>query len=68
MVRVMTSAGKLKIEIAVPNFFFLPMRRMEIESRPETGRTYFVFGGKIVAVGNRGETNGTDASAAIDGR
>jgi hypothetical protein len=48
-----TDIGKLKIEIAAPNFFALPMKRVEIEAKPETGRTYFIFDGKIVAVGRR---------------
>lgn len=49
----MTDIGKLKIEVSVPNFFFLPTKKMEVESRPETGRTYFILDNKIVAVGRR---------------
>lgn len=43
----------MKIEIAVPNFFFLPLKKMTIESVPATGRVYFIFGDRIVAVGKR---------------
>jgi hypothetical protein len=46
---------KLKIELAVPNFFALPMKKVEIENLPGTGRTYFVYDGKIVAVARRSE-------------
>lgn len=49
----MTDIGKLKIELFVPNFFFLPMKRVEVEAQPETGRTYFILDGRIVAVGRR---------------
>lgn len=57
MVLVMTAPAKLKIEAAVPNFFAIPMKKVEIETVPETGRTYFIFGGKIVAVAKRGESD-----------
>ena len=49
----MTDIGKIKIELSVPNFFFLPMKRVELEAKPETGRTYFIFENRIVAVGKR---------------
>lgn len=48
-------AGKLKIEAAVPNFFSIPLKKVEIESIPATGRTYFIHQGRIVAVATRGE-------------
>jgi hypothetical protein len=46
---------KLKIEIAVPNFFAIPTKKMEIESVPGTGRTYFLYRDEIVAVARRVE-------------
>jgi hypothetical protein len=57
----MTSLGKLKIEVAIPNFFFLPTRKMETESVPETGRVYFIADGRIVAVAKRGEQDATNS-------
>ncbi len=47
---------KLKIEIAVPNFFSIPMKKVAIESPGETGRTYFIYQNEIVAVARRVET------------
>lgn len=47
---------KLKIEIAVPNFFAIPTKKMEIESAPGTGRTYFIYQNEIVAVARPIET------------
>jgi hypothetical protein len=44
------SSPSLKMEFAVPNFFAIKMRDVEIESVPETGRTYFLHRGQIVAV------------------
>jgi len=41
---------KLKIELAAPNFFAIPLSKVEIENEPGTGRTYFLFKGAIVAV------------------
>ncbi len=46
---------KLKIELAVPNFFSIPMKKVEIEAAPGTGRTYFIYRGEIVAVARRSE-------------
>ena len=46
---------KLKIEVKAANFFALPLKRVEIESVPETGRTYFVFEGRIVAALTMGQ-------------
>lgn len=43
----------LKIELAVPNFFAIPLKKIEIEAVPETGRTYFIFQDRIVAVASR---------------
>lgn len=49
----------LKIELAVANFFAIPLKKIEIESSPATGRTYFIHRGRIVAVAIRsGGTNG----------
>lgn len=46
---------KLKIELSVPNFFSIPMKKVEIEAAPGTGRTYFIYRGEIVAVARRAE-------------
>jgi hypothetical protein len=43
----------LKIEIATPAFFSIPLRRVAIETVAETGRTYFILDGKIIAVAKR---------------
>lgn len=49
----------LKIELAVANFFAIPLKKVEVETVPETGRVYFVHDGRIVAVAIRsGGTNG----------
>lgn len=40
----------LKIELSVPRFFAIPMKQVEIEAEPGTGRTYFIHRGEIVAV------------------
>jgi len=47
----------LKIEVAVPNFFAIPLKKVEIESSPATGRTYFIYQGCIVAVAIRSGGN-----------
>lgn len=43
----------LKIELSVPNFFAIPLKKVNIETVPETGRTYFIFQDRIVAVARR---------------
>ena len=53
-----TPEPKLKIEFAADNFFFIPMKKVEIETVPATGRTYFLHRGEIVAVARR--TGGSD--------
>lgn len=40
----------MKILVTVPEFFRIPLKKVEIEARPWTGRTYFIHQGKIVAV------------------
>ncbi len=45
----------LKIELAVANFFAIPLKKIEVETVPEAGRVYFIFHGKIVAVAVRRE-------------
>lgn len=40
----------LKMEVTAPNFFSVPLRKVQIETVPETGRTYFILDGKIIAV------------------
>jgi hypothetical protein len=47
------SDPSLKIELSVPNFFAIPLKKVDIETVPETGRTYFIFQGRIVAVARR---------------
>jgi len=47
------SDGKLKMEIAIPKFFALPMKKVDIEESPNTGRTYFLLDGRIVGVARR---------------
>ena len=44
-----------RFEIVAPNFFFLPLRKLEVESNPITNRTYFLKDGKVVAVARRKE-------------
>jgi hypothetical protein len=40
-----------KFEVVHPQFFFMPLRSLTVESDPNTGRTYFIDkNGKIVAV------------------
>ncbi len=49
----------LRIELAVANFFAIPLKAVEIEAVPATGRVYYVYGGRIVAVAVRsGENHG----------
>lgn len=51
---------KLRIEFAAPDFFAIPMKKVEVVSDREsgTGRTYFVHKGAIVAVARRGGQDG----------
>ena len=51
------SEPAVKIEFATKDFFFIPMKKVEIETVPETGRVYFIFQDRIVAVAKRGETD-----------
>lgn len=41
----------IKIEIADPEFFSMPPKKLTVEENPGTGRTYFLKAGRIVAVG-----------------
>lgn len=41
---------KLKMEVAAPGFFSVPLRRVRIETVVETGRTYFILDDRIIAV------------------
>jgi hypothetical protein len=50
-------ARTLRIEFAVPNFFAIPLKRVEIEAVQYTGRTYFIHRGAIVAVASRSGSN-----------
>lgn len=40
----------VKLELAAREFFSAPPRKIVIEEIPETGRVYFLFDGRIVAV------------------
>lgn len=53
---------KLKIELATPDFFSIPMKKIALESVPGTGRTYFLYRDEIVAVARRvAEPSGSPA-------
>lgn len=43
----------LKIEFSAPNFFAIPLKKVAIETDANTGRTYFIYAGAIVAVARR---------------
>lgn len=49
-------ADPLKMEVVSPRFWMTPLRKVEVETIAETGRTYFLFGGKIIAVAKRVQT------------
>jgi hypothetical protein len=38
------------MEVATPGFFSVPLSKVTIETNAETGRTYFLLDGKIIAV------------------
>lgn len=40
----------LTMEFVDPRFYTLPLRKVAIDETPETGRAYFIYSGKIVAV------------------
>jgi hypothetical protein len=48
----------MRIEIATPDFFALSAKKLRIEEVAETGRVYFIFRDRIVAVGVNGEQRG----------
>ncbi len=52
--------AKLRIEATAPDFFAIPLKQVAIEAMPETGRTYFIHKGRIVAVAKRGDRNAAD--------
>lgn len=41
----------IKIEIAAPEFFSTPPKKLVVEDNAGTGRTYILKAGRIVAVG-----------------
>lgn len=45
----------LKLLIAPPTFFSIPLKKIEVESSPVTNRTYFIYRGRIVAVASYGD-------------
>jgi hypothetical protein len=44
----------LRIEIAVPGFFSIKPKLLDVEEIPNTDRTYFIHEGRIVAVAKQG--------------
>jgi hypothetical protein len=44
------TAAPLRIEFFAPTFFVAPPNKLKVEESPFTGRTYFVFEKRIVAV------------------
>lgn len=44
-----------RFEIVAPDFFFLPLRKLTVESDPNTNRVYMLKGERIVAVCRRKE-------------
>jgi hypothetical protein len=43
----------LRIIFSSPGFFAIPLKKVDIEAVPATGRTYFLFKDRIVAVAVR---------------
>lgn len=39
-----------KVQFSIENFFFIPLRKMEVEVNRYAGATYFLHEGRIVAV------------------
>lgn len=50
---VRVAEPKVKMILFVPEFFFIPMKKIKTESDEFTNRTYFLHAGKIVGVGTR---------------
>lgn len=42
----------VRLLFCIPGFLFVPLEQITTESDRVTNRTYFIAGGKIVAVGN----------------
>jgi hypothetical protein len=40
-----------RFEVVAPDFFFIPLKTLTVESDPNTNRTYLLKGDRIVAVG-----------------
>jgi len=49
-----------RFEVVAPDFFFIPAKKLRIESDPNINRTYLLNGERIVAVG-RIKESGHDA-------
>lgn len=49
------TASPVKLLIFDPRFFFIPSKKLQIEADEFTNRTYFIHGGKIVAVATRAD-------------
>lgn len=40
----------LRLEVTSPGFFAIPLKKVQLEDVPETGRVYFLHKGQIIAV------------------
>jgi hypothetical protein len=47
----LTEIVRTRFEIVDPEFFSIPLKKLAIESNPNTNRVYFLRGDRIVAVG-----------------
>lgn len=47
----MTAVRPIHLEAASPEFFSTPAKKLAVEENDGTGRTYFLKGDRIVAVG-----------------
>lgn len=54
----------LKMELVSPRFWMTPLRKVSVETIAETGRTYFILDGKIIAVAKRINPEDRDGIAA----
>ncbi len=49
----MSVSNPLRIILQAPGFFSIPLKKIEIETNAIANRTYFLHGGRIVAVAIR---------------
>ena len=57
-------ADPMKMEVVSPRFWMTPLRKVSVETIPETGRIYFILAGKIIAVAKRIKAEDRDGLAA----